>query len=123
MHENKHDTQMNGHLHMLVRQKKCQSKLDQHVGLICWPTCYPVFAGLYFTTLYVIYIEPFLIPIVSRLIETTSYPTSHLESRFVIRVDLKHVLLMKRSISSQIVFQCVGILRGRYPYLASLGPV
>ena len=39
--------QMNGHLHMLVRQKSCQSKPDQHVGLICWTTCCPVFAGLY----------------------------------------------------------------------------
>ena len=38
---------MNGHLHMLVRQKSCQSKPDQHVGLICWTTCCPVFAGLY----------------------------------------------------------------------------
>ena len=34
--------QINGHLHMLVRQKSCQSKRDQHVGLICWTTCWPM---------------------------------------------------------------------------------
>ena len=34
----KDDTQMNGHLYMLARQKSCQSKPDQHVGLICWTT-------------------------------------------------------------------------------------
>ena len=33
---------MNGHSHMLVRQKSCQSKPGQHVGLIYCP----VFAGV-----------------------------------------------------------------------------